>query len=52
MEEQCKIMNKKMGKLFDYSNQIMTKKEDLANVKSWIEFNEFQKKDREQINII
>ena len=52
MEEQCKIMNKKMGKLFDYSNQIMTKKEDLANVRSWIEFNEFQKKDREQINII
>jgi thymidylate synthase len=40
MEEECKVAGKKMGKLFDYSNQVMAKKEDLAKVKSWDEYKE------------
>lgn len=38
LEKICNVKNKKMGKLFDYSNQIIAKSQDIEKVKSWIEF--------------
>ena len=34
----CKQLSLKQGKLFDYSNQIIVRKQDLDKVKSWEEF--------------
>ncbi len=38
LQEECKLRNRKPGKLFDYSNQVMARKEDLLRVNAWDEF--------------
>ena len=38
LDKQASLLNKKPGKLFDYSNQIIAENKDLANVRNWKEF--------------
>lgn len=38
LEEQASLLDKKPGKLFDYSNQIIADNKDLNNVRNWKEF--------------
>jgi len=41
LNEQASLLNKKPGKLFDYSNQIIADNQDLARVRDWKEFIEY-----------
>ena len=42
LEEQASIINKKPGKLFDYSNQIIADNKDLSIIRGWKEFIDYE----------
>lgn len=41
MQETAERMNKRVGKLFDYSNQIIADSDDIQAIKKWPEFEEY-----------